>query len=191
MMRKITIIIVLLTLLATSCKKEPMTFSSPVQIDLSLRAAIGETINRVKISTLRLIAVQGNDIVFNRTVADGGLTESVTKEINFDIPAGQYSFYAVINEVGDLSRITTLVDLLRLHVPSAITVDDATGTAEQKLCLFGSRDGVVIRKRYDNSLQVSQDGGTTWQQNLSIDMERVAIKLGLLFKTEPGVTAKV
>lgn len=53
------------------------TDSQPVEVDISTRALLGQTVQGVTISSLRLIIINsgGDYIVFNKTTLDGGLTE--------------------------------------------------------------------------------------------------------------------
>ena len=154
-----------------------------MRVAFASRAAIGETIDGVLVSSIRIIAIDETTgkVAFNKSAPDGGLVfepnatlDDVTLgDYKLIMRGGTYTFHAIMNEASLGAGAAILAgldisndkdDLTAIHVPATA----ATRTETSMVCV-GSAEGVVIA-------DVNRDGVADIGR-LNIPVKRVVSKL--------------
>ena len=155
-----------------------------MHVKFASRAAIGETIDGVLVSSIRIIAIDKfGRVVFNKSAPSGGLVYEPNPSLNdvtvgdykLTMREGTYTFYAIMNEASLGSGAATLAalnisndedDLAAIRVPATT----ATLTETTMVCV-GSVSGVIIAD--------TNNDGIADIERLNIPVKRVASKLNV------------
>jgi hypothetical protein len=173
------------TLLLSGCLDDanPPGPDTEVHMEIASFAAIGETVNGVRVSSIRIIAINESNasVAFNASAPGGGLVFEPNATLDDDtfgdykltLRKGTYTFYAILNEaslgegaaaLAALNASNDESDLAAIRVPATT----ATLTEASMVCV-GSVGGVVIED--------TDEDGIADIESLKISAERIAAKL--------------
>lgn len=136
----------------------------------------------VVLSTVRIIAADNSGaIVYNRST-DNGLAAKPGADNTFEIAlrGGIYTIYTVANETPEMSAAfdaaASEADLRNIRVKGSFT--EATVPLAQS-------EQIILRQQ-KGQIQISSDGGNTWQDRLAMELVRTQSKVSLYLRKKVG-----
>lgn len=189
-----TVLLTLLVTILTACSGDDTVNINPYKNNSYLRvntmALKGEAVDGVTASVIRLVVVnrQNSKIVLNKTTS-GDLTEepgtpSGSGKFILNLKSGEYTLCVIANETaamtGALESAADMSDLKDIVVAGSFGEADVPLYRQQDFIFRVKSNGT------DVTAEVSADGGTTWRDELDIELLRTQCKVSLWLRKKTG-----
>lgn len=138
--------------------------------------------NGVVFSTARIIAIDNQGkVVYNQTTATGlSLKPGANDIFEIELPVGNYLIHTIVNETQamglQLDAVGSANDM------KAVTVE---GSFNEESVPLAQTEQITLREKNGQS-QVSADGGSTWQDQITTELVRTQSKATLYLRKMTG-----
>ena len=163
-----------------------------VDVNISTRAVVGETVNGVKISKVRILVADNSTgyIVYNefKDSNDNGNLEIVQPYFRIKLKGGSYTAFVVVNEPVTMSPELEKAPLSVSDIRE-IKYNKTQFEQEKDNVLFSSQRFLLrVNPSSPDYGEVNTNDGAGWKSQLSIDVRRAFVKFSLYLRRQSNVT---